>query len=153
MTATTPTSSALSGCRTFSPPPPGHHSGLLTVSTFKPYGVLPCRAHQDCAAKARKVLQNALTASILRSRGVRTDAAAAAAKAAAASAAAAFIAAGGDHSALDGSSADVLRPLLGTQLVPAEQKKLLLPLLRLRQACIHPQVTPVYVEGCAHVMG
>jgi hypothetical protein len=101
-----------------------------------------CRAHQDCAAKARKVLQDALAASILRSRGgKKTDTAAvAAAKATAAPAAAALIAAGGDRRALDGATAAVLCPLLGQQLVSAEQKKLLLSLLRLRQACIHPQV-------------
>jgi hypothetical protein len=88
------------------------------------------------------VLQDALAIVILHSRGGKKSdtAAVAAAKATAAPAAAAAIAAGGDRQALDGATAAVLGPLLGQQLVPAEQRKLLLPLLRLRQACIHPQV-------------
>lgn len=115
------------------------------------------RAHQDCAAKARKVLQDALAAVILQSRGGRKSdtAALAAAKAAAAPAAAAAIAAG-DSRALDGAAAAVLGPLLGKQLVPAEQRKLLLPLLRLRQACIHPQVrcstTDCISTVCTHTV-
>jgi hypothetical protein len=108
-----------------------------------------CRTHQECAAKARKVLQDALTKSILAARRAAmtsrnlTDlnAATAAAKAAAATAASAAIAAGGDGRQLDTAAAAVLGPILDSQLLPAEQRRLLLPLLRLRQACCHPQVT------------
>jgi hypothetical protein len=112
-----------------------------------------CRSHQDCAAKARKVLQDALAAVILRQRGGKQSdkAAVAAAKATAAPAAAALIAAGGDRQALDGATAALFGPLLSQQLEPAAQKKLLLPLLRLRQACIHPQVccSRVLCQGTA----
>lgn len=99
----------------------------------------PHRSHQECAAKARKVLQDTLEAYILSRdapKGKRSDAAVAAAKAAAKRAAAAVIAAGGDGRQLDDASAG----LLNLVLVPAQLKKLLLPLLRLRQACCHPQV-------------
>lgn len=101
------------------------------------------RAHQDCAANARKVLQDAITNDIVKRKQASTSnssAAADAAKAAAARAAAAAIAAGGDGRELDAASAAVLGPLLDRLLLPIEQKRLLLPLLRLRQACLHPQV-------------
>ena len=64
------------------------------------------------------------------------DPAVTAAKAAAQRAAAAVIAAGGDERQLDEASAG----LLDLELGPVQLKKLLLPLLRLRQACCHPQV-------------
>jgi hypothetical protein len=85
------------------------------------------------------VLQDALENYICRRdapRGRRSDSAIAAAKAAAKRVAAAVIAAGGDGRELDTSSAE----LLDLELGPAQLKKLLLPLLRLRQACCHPQV-------------
>lgn len=97
------------------------------------------RSHQECASKARKVLQDALTDYIIQRdapRGRRSDSAIAAAKAAAKRVAAAVIAAGGDGGQLDASAAE----LLDLELGPAQLKKLLLPLLRLRQACCHPQV-------------
>lgn len=97
------------------------------------------RAHQDCAAKARKVLQDAIAKEVLDRRQTAASTSTTA-KAAAARAAAAAIAAGGDGRDLDAASAAVLGPLLDRQLLPAEQKRLLLPLLRLRQACLHPQV-------------
>jgi hypothetical protein len=100
-----------------------------------------CRSHQECAAKARKVLQDTLEAHILARdapKGKRSDAAVTAAKAAAKRSAAAVIAAGGDGGQLDAASA----ALLGLVLSPVQLKKLLLPLLRLRQACCHPQVSP-----------
>lgn len=98
-----------------------------------------CRSHQECAAKARKILQDALTEYIIQRdapRGRRSDSTIAAAKAAAKRVAAAVIAAGGDGSQLDAAAAG----LLDLELGPAQLKKLLLPLLRLRQACCHPQV-------------
>jgi hypothetical protein len=85
------------------------------------------------------VLQDALEDYICRRdapSGRRSDSAIAAAKAAAKRVAAAVIAAGGDGRELDASSAE----LLDLELGPAQLKKLLLPLLRLRQACCHPQV-------------
>lgn len=85
------------------------------------------------------MLQDALEDYICRRdapRGRRSDSAIAAAKAAAKRVAAAVIAAGGDGRELDSSSAE----LLDLELGPAQLKKLLLPLLRLRQACCHPQV-------------
>lgn len=103
------------------------------------------RSHAECAAKARKVLQDALQEYLCRrdtGRGRRSsgsgniDAAVAAAKAAAKRVTAAIIAAGGDEEQLDAAAAE----LLDLQLGPAQLKKLLLPLLRLRQACCHPQV-------------
>jgi len=100
-----------------------------------------CRSHQECAAKARKVLQDALELYILNRdfpNGRRSGGSAAieAAKAAAKRAAAAAIAAGGDGRQLDEASA----ALLDLEVVSSQLKKLLLPLLRLRQACCHPQV-------------
>jgi hypothetical protein len=96
------------------------------------------------------VLQDVLEAHILAGSSVRgrssssrtpeQEAALAAAAAAARKAAAAAIAAGGDGRELDAATAEVLGPLLGKELQPAQLKKLLLPLLRLRQACCHPQV-------------
>lgn len=139
------------GCMTVQPTPFFATSACLHVTarskstTF----VHPCcccaRSHGECAAKARKVLQDALEQYICRrdaGRGRRSsgsgnaDAAVAAAKAAAKRVTAAIIAAGGDEQQLDAAAAE----LLDLQLGPAQLKKLLLPLLRLRQACCHPQV-------------
>lgn len=103
------------------------------------------RSHAECAAKARKVLQDALQEYLCRrdaGRGRRSsgsgnaDAAVTAAKSPAKRVTAAIIAAGGDEQQLDAAAAE----LLDLQLGPAQLKKLLLPLLRLRQACCHPQV-------------
>lgn len=105
------------------------------------YVLWVCRSHQECAAKARKVLQDALELYILNrnfpnGRRGGGSAAVEAAKAAAKRAAAAAIAAGGDGRQLDEASA----ALLDLELGSSQLKKLLLPLLRLRQACCHPQV-------------
>jgi hypothetical protein len=105
------------------------------------------------------VLQGALEASILAAshpsrgragmtRSASEAAALSAAKAAARAAAAAAIAAGGDGRQLTGEAARVLQPLLDSVLDPQAMKKLLLPLLRLRQACCHPQVRACVCGVC-----
>lgn len=97
-----------------------------------------------CAARARGVLQDALQDVIFRRdypQQSRSDAAAvAAAKAAAKRAVTAAIAAGGASEQLEGEGSSATAGLLDCVLGPVQLKKLLLPLLRLRQACCHPQV-------------
>jgi hypothetical protein len=88
------------------------------------------------------VLQDALEEAMMPSGSRRntSEPAVTATKAAAKRAAAAVIAAGGDERQLEPAAASLLSRVLG----PVQMKKLLLPLLRLRQACCHPQV-------CVHI--
>ena len=100
------------------------------------------RTHSECAGRARAVLQDSLAAAMVRGApelwsGKRADARDAARPIAAAAITA--IADGREPTGAPEALA-ALRPLLSRPLLPPEQHKLLLPLLRLRQACIHPQV-------------
>ena len=98
-------------------------------------------ALQACAASARAMLSARLLA-----------AAAAGGTTAAADAGAEHVEALGGARQGDqgrGQGEGDLQEAAARRLTPREEKQLLLPLLRLRQACCHPQVHPSYAHtGC-----
>lgn len=94
------------------------------------------RMHHENAAKARKVLQDALTARMAPHGAARGSTA----YEAAASTVSAALAAVADGRQPGSSVPAPLLAALDASLVPSEQKKLLVELVRLRQACCHPQV-------------
>ena len=84
------------------------------------------RAHSECAANARRALPERALA---------------------------LAAAEGASRRASGAGLPLADPLLDRVLTHSEQKKLLLPLLRLRQACCHPQVGGWVSKACGRTCG
>lgn len=134
-------------------PPQRHHLTRLELSAIERhfYG----RQHRDCAAKARAALPAALLAAAdasLAANGAEAPAGAGGADAADIGPSPGSVSNPDDEvqivaAAASGQSAAAAADDVNRPLTEAEQKKLLLPLLRLRQAACHPQARETAVLG------
>jgi hypothetical protein len=113
-------------------PPLLQHTTRLRLSPVERHWYQ--RAHAECAANARRALpERALALASAEDAARRAS------------------------SAGVGAAPPPSDPLLDRPLTHGEQKKLLLPLLRLRQACCHPQASTAahgwWIPGCCSAAG